>query len=68
MAETEKSKNTDWDSGDGEAIGHKSGKKIIQILRKKKAELTASDYIHTYTKILHIRVNSFFTELHIIKG
>ena len=33
---TEESKNTGWDSGDGESIDHKSGKKIIKILRKKK--------------------------------
>jgi hypothetical protein len=41
---TKESKNTGWDSGDGEAIGHKSGKGIVKILRKKKGELTAKDY------------------------
>ena len=41
---TEESKNTGWDSGDGEAIGHKSGKTIVNILRKKKTELTDKDY------------------------
>ena len=29
--ETEKSKSVGQDSGDGEAIGHKSGRKIIKI-------------------------------------
>ncbi len=51
---TEESKNTGWDSGDGEAIGHKSGKKIIDILRKKKAELTANDYTHMHKVIAYI--------------
>ncbi len=36
---TEESKNTGLDSGDGEAIGHKSGKKIISILKKKMNDL-----------------------------
>ncbi len=40
------SKNTGQDSGDGEAIGHKSGKKIIAILRKKKEDLPAKGYEH----------------------
>ena len=42
--ETEESKQTGLDSGDGEAIGHKSGKKIVKILHKKKDELTDDDY------------------------
>lgn len=42
----EESKEVGQDSGDGEAIGHKSGKKIIKIKRKKKAELTSADYEH----------------------
>lgn len=44
--ETEKSKSVGQDSGDGEAIGHKSGRKIIKIKRTKKAELTESNYEH----------------------
>ncbi len=51
---TEESKNTGLDSGDGEAIGHKSGKKIIAILKKKKAELTAADYKHMHKVIAYI--------------
>ena len=41
---TKESKTTGLDSGDGEAIGHKSGKGIVKILGKKKGELTAKDY------------------------
>ncbi|QCW98619.1 DUF3140 domain-containing protein [Aggregatimonas sangjinii] len=44
--DTEKSKSVGQDSGDGEAIGHKSGRKIIKIKRTKKDELTDSNYEH----------------------
>ncbi|WP_281541906.1 DUF3140 domain-containing protein [Maribacter aestuarii] len=44
--DTEKSKSVGQDSGDGESIGHKSGRKIIKIKRTKKAELTDSNYGH----------------------
>ena len=44
--DTEKSKSVGQDSGDGESIGRKSAKKIIKIKRKKKDELTDSDYDH----------------------
>lgn len=43
---TDESKSVGQDSGDGEAIGHKSGKKIIDIKRKNKDELTQDDYAH----------------------
>lgn len=32
--------------GDGESVGHKSGKRIVEIKRKKKADLTDDDYAH----------------------
>ena len=44
--ETEKSKSVGQDSGDGESIGHKSGRKIIKIKRKNKADLTNANYEH----------------------
>ena len=43
---TSESKSVGWDSGDGESIGHKSGERIIQLLAKKKNELTNPDYEH----------------------
>ena len=43
---TEESKAVGWDSGDGESVGHKSGEKIVRILRKKKEELTTADFRH----------------------
>ena len=44
--ETDKSKSVGQDSGDGESIGHKSGQRIIEIKRTKKADLTDKDYEH----------------------
>jgi hypothetical protein len=44
--ETDESKLVGWDSGDGESIGHKSGERIVELLAKKKAELTDADYEH----------------------
>lgn len=41
---TEESKSVGQDSGDGESIGHKSGKQIIKIKREKKENLTDADY------------------------
>lgn len=32
--------------GSGESVGHKSGKRIVEIKRKKKADLTDDDYAH----------------------
>ncbi len=44
------SKRVGWkgEDGDGagESVGHRSGKRIVAIKRKKKAELTADDYAH----------------------
>ncbi len=51
---TEESKGTGLDSGDGEAIGHKSGKAIVDILRKKKADLTEEDYHQMHRTISYI--------------
>ena len=51
---TEESKNTGLDSGDGEAIGHKSGKAIVDILNKKKADLDADDYHQMHRVISYI--------------
>lgn len=51
---TEESKNTGLDSGDGEAIGHKSGKSIVDILNKKKADLDDDDYHQMHRVISYI--------------
>lgn len=47
--ETAESRSVGWKGKDGtadESVGHQSGRRIFQILRKKKRELTAEDYEH----------------------
>ena len=48
--ETDDSKRVGWKGPDGkdsgESVGHKSGARIVEIKRKKKAELTDEDYAH----------------------
>ena len=34
------------DSGSSESVGHHSGRRIVEIQRKRKAELDASDFAH----------------------
>ena len=56
---TAESKEVGWKGADGhgsgESVGHKSGERIVAILRKKKAELTDDDYHHmkTVTGFVH---------------
>ena len=52
---TEKSQNVGQDSGDGESIGHKSGKHIIEIKRKKKDNLKSDDYDHMNKVVGYIK-------------
>lgn len=48
--ETDDSKRVGWkgEDGDGagESVGHHSGRRIVEIKRKKKADLTPADYTH----------------------
>lgn len=45
--ETEESKSVGWTKdGEDEAVGHASGRRIVAIRRKKKADLTDDDYRH----------------------
>jgi hypothetical protein len=44
---TEESKDAGWHrEGEDETIGHQSGRRIVKILRKRKAELGEEDYAH----------------------
>jgi hypothetical protein len=52
---TSESKEVGWDSGDGESVGHKSGEKIIRLLQKQKADLTAADYKHMQKVVGYIK-------------
>ena len=49
--QTEESKGVGWKGEGGhdeskEAVGHESGRQIVEILHKKKAELSDDDYAH----------------------
>jgi hypothetical protein len=56
--QTEESKSVGWDSGDGEAIGHKSGERIVEILHKKKVDLNEDDYKHMQKVVSYIKRHS----------
>lgn len=44
--ETEDSKSVGQKDGGGESVGHESGREIIEIKKKNKADLTDADYEH----------------------
>jgi hypothetical protein len=48
--DTDDSKRVGWKGEDGkangESVGHASGRRIVEIKRKKKADLTDDDYAH----------------------
>ena len=44
--ETDESKSVGQKSGGGESTGHKSGKRIVEIKNKKKADLDDDDWSH----------------------
>lgn len=44
--QTDESNAVGQDAGDGEATGHKSGRRIVELLQKNKADYTESDYSH----------------------
>jgi hypothetical protein len=43
---TEESKSVGQKRGGGEATGHASGRRIVEILKAKRADLTDADYAH----------------------
>jgi hypothetical protein len=45
---TDESKSVGQASGDGASIGHHSGERIIEILHKKKTDLTPDDEAHMH--------------------
>ena len=54
--QTEESKSVGDTSGtDKESTGHQSGKRIIEIKHKKKAELTDDDYKHMNKVVGYVR-------------
>ncbi|WP_062349322.1 DUF3140 domain-containing protein [Herbidospora yilanensis] len=43
---TDESKSVGQKTGGGESTGHESGRRIVEILRKRKGELTDADRAH----------------------
>ena len=56
--ETDDSKRVGWKGddgkGSGESVGHKSGKRIVELRHKKKADLTDDDYDHMKTVAAYV--------------
>ena len=46
------------EDGASESTGHQSGKKIIEILHKKQADLTDDDYAHMHKVISYVKRHS----------
>ncbi|WP_210356812.1 DUF3140 domain-containing protein [Sphingomonas beigongshangi] len=57
--ESDESKRVGWkgEDGDGagESVGHKSGRRIVEIKHKKKADLTDDDYAHMKKVVGYVR-------------
>ena len=55
---TDQSRAVGWKGKDGdrpESVGHASGRRIVQILRKKRDEITADDYEHMRRVVGYVR-------------
>jgi hypothetical protein len=44
--DTDESRSVGQKDGGGESVGHHSGRRIVEIARTKKADLTDADYTH----------------------
>lgn len=60
--ETEDSKRVGWKGedgkGTGESVGHKSGKRIVEIVRAKKSDLSDDDYAHMKKVVSYVARHS----------
>lgn len=56
--ETDESKEVGQKKGDDESIGHKSGKRIIELLQKNKADYTDDDLSHIKKVISYVHRHS----------
>jgi hypothetical protein len=58
---TEQSRKVGWKGANGaqpESVGHASGQRIVQILRKTDKELTADDFVHMRKVVGFVRRHS----------
>ena len=53
--DTEESKSVGADSGDGESKGHKSGKRIVEIKRTNKDDMTDDEWDHVRKVVGYIK-------------
>ncbi|MBM6595627.1 DUF3140 domain-containing protein [Microvirga pudoricolor] len=54
--ESEESRSVGWThDGEGESVGHHSGRMIVEIKRKKKADLTDKDVAHMRKVVGYVR-------------
>lgn len=53
--ETEESHKVGFKRDGGESVGHASGRRIVAILRKKKADLDGSDFAHMRKVVGYVR-------------
>lgn len=53
--ETQESREVGQEQGGGESVGHASGRRIVEIKRKRKDELTDADYDHMRKVIGYIQ-------------
>jgi hypothetical protein len=53
--ETDEAKAVGQRSGGGESVGHASGRRIVDLLRRRRAELTDRDYAHMRKVIGFVR-------------
>ena len=51
---TDESRSVGQQEKDGEATGHKSGRRIVEILRTRKADLTDDDVAHMRTVVGYV--------------
>lgn len=54
--ETEESRSAGWQhEGEDESVGHQSGRRILEIRRKRQGELTEADYAHMRKVVGYVR-------------
>jgi Protein of unknown function (DUF3140) len=54
--ETDESQEVGWGNGDdGESVGHASGRRIVELQRASKADLTDDDYAHMKKVVAYVR-------------
>ncbi|MCX2923229.1 DUF3140 domain-containing protein [Streptomyces sp. NEAU-W12] len=52
---SEQSRNAGQDKGGGESTGHASGRRIVDVLRAKKGDLSDDDYQHMRKVVGYVR-------------